>query len=135
MKKLQQCMDKKYRHIWSRRRVPPLVQMQKEHKNMSDVRRELGIKSVRYKIEKQVLERIGHVMRMEDNRMVKASILGWLEDLETLPKIPRKKRKMLLYWKQLLREAQMDSTDIARLTQDRDSWRATEQDRMKHIEE
>ena len=41
---------------------PPLLQMQQEHKNMWDVQRELGVKSVRYKMEKIVLERVGHVM-------------------------------------------------------------------------
>ena len=93
IKKLQSCMDKKYRQIWARGNCPPLVQMQTEHKNMYDVRRELDIKSIRYKIEKRVLERIGHVMRMDDSRMVKAAVLGWLEDLEPLPKLPGKKRK------------------------------------------
>ena len=133
IKKLQSCMDKKYRQIWARGNCPPLVQMQTEHKNMYDVRRELDIKSIRYKIEKRVLERIGHVMRMDDSRMVKAAVLGWLEDLEPLPKLPGKKRKTVLYWKQLLREAQIDTTNIARLTEDRKEWKALVRARMKHI--
>ena len=135
IKKLQQCMDKKYRYIWSRRNGPPLIQMQQEHKNMFDVRRELGVKSVRYKIEKRVLERIGHVMRMEDDRMVKAAVLGWLEDLEPLPKLPGRKRKTLLYWKHMLKEAQINHTDINRITKDKKEWKATVNARMRHIAE
>jgi hypothetical protein len=33
---------------------------------MFDVRKELGVKSVRSKVEKRSLERIGHMMRLED---------------------------------------------------------------------
>ena len=33
---------------------------------MCDVRARLGVKSVQWKIEKRVLERVGHVMRMKD---------------------------------------------------------------------
>ena len=135
LRKLQSCMDKKYRTIWSRGTGPPLIQMQTEHKNMYDVRRELGVKSVRYKVEKRVLERIGHIMRMDDDRTAKAAVLGWLEDLEPLPKLPGKKRKTLLYWKQLLREAQIDPTNIASLTADRKEWKALVRARMRHIEE
>ena len=135
IKRLQSCMDKKYRYIWSRKTGPPLVQMQQEHKNMWDVRRELGVKSVRYKIEKRVLERVGHVMRMEDDRTVKAAVLGWLEELESTEKLPGRKRKTQLYWKQMLREAQIDTTDIGRLTQDRKVWKGLVRTRMAHIDQ
>ena len=53
-----------------------MVQMEREGKNMADVRRELGVRRLRWKIEKRVLERIGHVMRMEDDRMTKAVVCG-----------------------------------------------------------
>ena len=75
-------MDGCYRFVWSRRTGPPLMQMEREGKNMADVRRELGVKSLRWKIEKRVLERIGHVMRMSDDRMTKAVVLGWIKELE-----------------------------------------------------
>ena len=80
MKRLQVFMDRCYRHVWSRRTGLPLMQMEREGKNMADVRRELGMRSVRWKIEKKVLERIGHVMRMSDERMTKAVVLGWLKE-------------------------------------------------------
>ena len=39
---------------------------------MVDVRVRLGVKSVAWKIEKRVFERIGHVMRMENGRMLRS---------------------------------------------------------------
>ena len=59
---------------------------------MADVRKELKVKSIRWKIEKRVLERLGHVMRMEDGRMTKAVVLGWMEDLENR-EVEKKARK------------------------------------------
>ena len=40
--------------------------MQEDGYNMQDIRNELNVKSVRWKIEKRVLERIGHVFRMAE---------------------------------------------------------------------
>ena len=77
---------------------------------MWDVRARLGIRSIRMKIELRVLERIGHVLRRGNGRQVKAAVLGWYEGLEGLEK--KKGRKTGLYWKNLLREAGIDYTDI-----------------------
>ena len=63
-KTLQQSMNRKYRNIWSNKGKPPLMQMQREGR-----RRELGVKSVRLKIEKIILQKIGHVMRLVDIRL------------------------------------------------------------------
>ena len=134
VKIMQRTMDKMYRYIWSRKNKPPLIQMQQEHKNMQNVRNELGVKSVRLKLEKRVLERIGHVMRMEDDRTVKAVTLGWLEDLENHEKRPGKKAKTVNYWKRIVKEAGMDWTDIARLTEDRKIWKASVRERIEHLE-
>ena len=134
IKKLQSMMDKRYRQIWSRGTGPPLMQMQQEGKNMFDVRKDLGVKSLRCKIEKRVLERIGHVMRMKDDRIVKVTVLGWMEDLEATEKLPGKKRKTILYWKKLLREAGIDWTRIGMLTQERKDWKATVKERIDHLE-
>lgn len=135
VKRLQSTVDRFYRYAWSRRNMQPLRQMQAESKNMQDIRNELGIKSVRYKIEKRVLERIGHVCRMKDERLVKAVTLGWMRELEGLDKVPGKKRKTLLYWMKLLREAGIDHTRIDELTADRKAWKATVMTRMKHLED
>ena len=47
IKKLQSMMDKKYRQIWSRRTGPPLIQMQREGKNMFDVRKKVLVYRLR----------------------------------------------------------------------------------------
>ena len=73
--RLRRFMDRINRYLWSRKTKPPLFQMQEEGKNMFDVRKELGVLTMRWKLKKRVLERIGHVMRMDDSRMTKASLL------------------------------------------------------------
>ena len=134
LKKMQQKMDKIYRYIWSRKTKPPLIQMTEESKNMFDVRKELGVKSVRSKVEKRSLERIGHVMRLEDSSTVKAVTLGWLEDLESHDKRPGRKRKTVLYWRRLIKEAGLDWTEIGALTEDRKEWKRNVRERAKHID-
>ena len=113
---------------------PPLIQMQREGKNMYDVRRELGVHSIRWKIEKRTMERIGHVMRMEDGRLVKSMVLGWIEQLERWERVPGGRRKTVLYWKKLLREAAFDYTRIGMLTKDRKIWKKMVKERMEWIE-
>ena len=73
--KLQRWMDKCYRYVWSDRNGEPLRQMAERHVNMTDVRQRLGIKSVEWKIERRVQERIGHVMRIENDRLTKEVVL------------------------------------------------------------
>ena len=122
-----------YRHIWSRKDKEPLRAMQEQHLNMQDIRNILGVKSIRVKIEKRVLERIGHVFRLNDNSLVKNVTLGWLTDLEEHPKKQGKKRKTVLYWKKLLKEAGIDYTKINSLTKDRKGWKMAVRERANHI--
>ena len=133
IKKLQSSVDRMYRYIWSRKNKPPLVQMQETSTNMQDVRTELGIKSIRLKIEKRCLERLGHLMRMEDDRIVKTVTLGWMEQLEELPKVPGKKRKTVLFYKKLVREAGWDYTKMRALTE-RKTWKRLVKERIKHLD-
>ena len=130
LKRLQKFVDKAYRYVWSSKKEPPLIQMQREGVNMADIRKELGVKSIRWKVEKRVLERIGHVMRMSDERMVKAVVLGWVEQLERLDRVSGSRRKTVLYWKRLLREAGIDWTNIGALTKDRKAWKEIVRKRM-----
>ena len=67
IKRMQKLVDKAYRYVWNRRNKLPLMQMQEEARNMEDVRVDLGVKSLRWKIEKRCLERIGHLSKMEDD--------------------------------------------------------------------
>ena len=119
MKRLQRWVDKCYRYVWSDRNGEPLRQMEARGVNMQDVRSCLGVKSVRWKVEKRVLERIRHVIRMGNDRLVKAMVLGWYEGLEDKEKKKGMKRKTVLYWKSLLREYGVDWTDVERVCSDR----------------
>ena len=133
IKKLQSFADKCYRHIWAKKNMAPLREMQAKHVNMQDIRTELGIKSLDSKIEKRVLERIGHIMRMDDDRLVKATTLGWIEELENIDKVPGKKNKTVTYWRNKIRNAGLDPTKIGDLTKDRKEWKTTVKSRIEHI--
>ena len=134
MKRLQSWIDKCYRYVWSDRNGEPLRQMEEKGVNMQDVRSCLGVKSVRWKIEKRVLERIGHVVRMGNDRLAKAMVFGWYEGLEGKDKMKGKKRKTVLYWKRMLRECGVDWTDVERLCGDRDGWKECVRERMRHLD-
>ena len=99
---------------------------------MQDIRNELGVGSIRYKIEKRCLERIGHVMRMSDDRKVKAITLGWMEDLER--EQGQRKKKTVLCLRKLLREGGIDYTNINKLTLKRKEWKKIVMKKMKHLE-
>ena len=134
IKSLQSWMDRCYRRIWGGGTGPPLIRMQQQRVNMFDVRERLGIKSIRWKIEKRTLERIGHVMRMDNSRLVKIAILGWFRELETWNKCPGKKRKTQLYWIKTLKDAGIDWTQVELLAQDRKAWKSLITNRMKHLQ-
>ena len=135
IKRMQGVVDRAYRYVWGNKNKPPLMQMREEGKNMEDVRKELGVRSLRWKIEKRVLERIGHVFRMEDGRLVKSMVLGWVEQLERWARVPGGRRKTVLYWRRLLREAGADVTRIGVLAADRKGWKAFVKERMETIAE
>ena len=107
--------------------------MQEKGVNMQDIRKQLNIKTILWKVEGRTLKRLGHVMRLDDKRLTKAACLGWLNDLQILPKCPGKKDKTLLYWRKLIREAEMDVNEIDKLTQDRKGWRRAVKARMEHL--
>ena len=132
--RLQKWIDKCYRYVWSDRNGQPLRQMEARGMNMQDVRTCLKVKSVRWKIEKRVLERIGHVVRMENNRLTKVMVFGWYESLETKEKMHGKKRKTVFYWKRMLNECGVDWTDVERVCGDRDGWKSLVNERMKHLD-
>ena len=61
-------------------------QMQEQGLNMADIRKALNVSTIRSKIEKPHLMRMGHILRMSDDRIVKQAVLGWNQDLEDLHK-------------------------------------------------
>ena len=46
--------------------------MSERHTNRYDVRRKFGVKSVEWRIQKRILERIAHVMRIGNDRLTTA---------------------------------------------------------------
>ena len=76
----------------------PLRQMQKQGVNMADIRKELKVSTIRNKIEKAHLMRMGHILRMSDERLVKQAVLGWNQDLEDLHKNRKKRQTTVGYW-------------------------------------
>ena len=134
VKKLQQWADKCVRYLWSRKTEPPLREMQRRGVNMQDIRNELNIKTIGWKIEKRVWGRMGHVFRMGEERVTKMVTLGWLEELEGREKCPGRKRKTVRYWRKLVKEAGIDWTKVGVLAADRDGWRKLVEKRMEHLE-
>ena len=68
MKRYHYWMDKCYRYVWSNRNGKPLRHMEACGMNMQDVRCCLGMKIVRWKIKRGVLERIDLVVRKGNDR-------------------------------------------------------------------
>ena len=101
---------------------------------MENIRTRFGVRSVRWKVEERVLERIGRVFRMRNERLAKAIVLGWWEELEKWEKRPETKRKTILHWKSILKEAGIDWTDVDRLTGDTKGWRKILREKADHVE-
>ena len=55
------------------------------------------IESEDAEMEDRVLERIGYVMRMSDERMTKAVVLGWVKELEKWENPAGRRRKTVSY--------------------------------------
>ena len=133
LKKLQSTVDKCYRFIWNDGKGLPKIRMQREHTNSYNIRRQLGVHSVQYKVEKRSLERLGHVLRMPDERLAKKVILGrWNE---TPTRKTGNRDNIISYWKKLLREMGEEWTNAENLTRDRKKWKKRLKERLKYIEE
>ena len=70
---------------------------------------------------------------MGNERLTKAMVLGWYERLEGCEKMKGKKKKTVLYWKRLMKEAGWDWTDVERLANDRKGWKGMVSDRMEDL--
>ena len=134
IKELQKWIDKTYRYVWTNKNEPPLRQMERMGTNMQHIKNQMGIKSIEWKIEKTVLERLGHVMRMENSRLPKIAVMGWNKELEGFPKRKGRKRKTMLYWKRKIIEAGLDWTQIEPITADREGWKEKIKERIDHLE-
>ena len=130
IRKLQRYVDKLYRHVWSDKKKQPLRAMQEKRVNTFQVRKTLGVGSLEMKIEKRTLERIGHVLRMKNDRIVKQITLGWPVILEDR----RKHRQTTTdYYRKTIERAGMDYECFEDLVMDRNKWRNIVKEREKEI--
>ena len=134
IKVMQTFVDKKYRYIWSEKKGESLRQMQEQGLNMTDIRKALEVSTIRNKIEKAHLMRMGHTLRMSDDRIVKQAVLGWNQGLENLHKSRRKRQTTVGYWQRLLKEAGVDVESVEKLVMDRKEWKEMIQNRMKYLQ-
>ena len=71
-------VDEAYRYIWSKKNKGPVrIQMETEKVNMFGIRKLLGIESLRAKVERRSLQRMGLVLRLSNDRLTKKVCLGW----------------------------------------------------------
>jgi hypothetical protein len=133
IKRMQSFMDRGYRHIWAYKKGLPLVKMQEKGVNMYDVRKELGIRSLKSKIEKRVLERMGHVLRMGKERTVRNVTVGWMEKVEGMKKSSASQRCTNQYWRKLIKEAGWTLGMIEVEARDRKAFKEKVTKRMKRI--
>ena len=104
-------------------------------RNMWAVREELGIRSIGQKIEKRVLQPIGHVLRMPNSRDCKRMVLGWYPDSRRDRRTAVQRQSTLDYWRGVLRRAGIDPDEAEEATRDRKAWRRRIHDRIRHIEQ
>ena len=90
--------------------------------------------TVKSKIEKSHLVRIGHIARMSDERLGKQATMGWISRMEMGRKPRKRKMTTLTYWHRLLKEANMEAHEVERIAMDRAKWKNVAKDRMRHIE-
>ena len=96
---------------------------------MYGIRESLGVDSVRLKVERRALERIGHVLRMPNDRLTKRVTLGWMK-AENSENAGTVRGHILGYYRKLVREAGMAPENIEKEAKDRDKWRNLIQKRL-----
>ena len=99
---------------------------------MQAVREQLEIKTLRWKIEQRHLQRIGHVIRLPEERTTKIAALGWLSQLEAVPKIGKSQGTLHSIGKPL-REAGIDAKNLDALATDIKKGGKVIGDRMHHL--
>ena len=127
VKQLQKAMDRRYRLIWGSGNKEPLREMEEKHVNMWDVRRQLG------EIEIAYIRRIGHVLRLPNDRLVKRMVLGWNAELKDLTKARRKQQTTLSYWCKLLTDAAIPHENLQKIVTDRKRWNSEVNNRRKWL--
>ena len=75
------------------------------------------------KIEERVLRKIGHVLKMENNRPTKRIALGWYVPPVTPTPQRKPKHGTLEYWRKIIYDAGLYADSIEHLVCDRSKWR------------
>ena len=135
IKSFQRFCDKKYRYIWSNRNGEPLRPIQEYGVNMADIRNQLQVSSIRKKLEVAHLIRMGHILRLRDESLVKQALLELLTTLEDKVKSKEKTLMIIPYWRRLINEAGMEVNMIEELTSNRVDWKVLVKKRQLHMEE
>ena len=106
--------------------------MQEKSINMFGVRKQLIIDSMELKIEKRHLIRVGHILRMDNNRLTKQLVKGW-----PAPEISDQHRKArqttIGYWRTLMRNAGQDPVTIENLALNRKKYKKFIEERVRRI--
>ena len=103
--------------------------MQEKRVNTFQVRKTLAVGSLEMKIEKRTLERIGHMLRMKNDRIVKQIALGWPVILED----QRKHRQTTTdYYRKTIERAGMDYECFEDLVMNRNKWRNIVKERKRN---
>ena len=103
-------------------------------RNMADIRKILKVPAIRIKIEKEYLMRMGHILRMSEDRIAKQAILRSNQNLENLHKSRKKQQTMVRYWRRLLKEAGVEVEWVEKLVMNRKDWKEMIQNRMKFLQ-
>ena len=108
-------------------------QMQDVGINMFGIRHQLGVRSIRCQIEKRVMQRIGHVLHMENTRLTKIAVIGWIKDggIRTAKRLQTTSQ----YWRRVLREANIHTDTVEKEVSNREEWKRKVEERMRYIEE
>ena len=135
IKIFQRFCDNKYICIWSERKDEPFRQIQEYGINMASIRYQLQFSSMRTKVEVAHLTRIGHILRLPDESLVKQALLGWLSKLEDKVKSEMRTLMIIPYWVRLIKEAGMEVNMIEELTSNHVDWKIIVKKRQLHVEE
>ena len=100
---------------------------------MADIRKTLKLSTIRNKIEKAHLMRMGHILRMLDDRIVKQAVLGWNQDLENSHKDREKLQTTVGYWRRLMQEAGVEVESVEKLVMNRKEWKEVIKNRKKFL--
>ena len=90
---------------------------------MADIRNQLKVSSARIKVEVAHLIRLGNILRLSDERLVKQALLGCLTTLENKVKAKKKTLITTAYWRRLIKEAGTETNMIEDLTSNRLDWK------------